>query len=81
MIYGSDEENMVYESEIFYKICKNRFGGRVGEISKFYCDTRSLKLYDSTELDLWHEEAGISGDERNLAPVIEAPPATRRRRK
>jgi len=80
LIYGSDEENMVYESEIFYKICKNRFGGRVGEISKFYCDTRSLKLYDSTELDLWHEEAGISGDERNLAPVIETPPATRRRR-
>jgi len=79
-VYGDDEENMVYESEIFYKICKNRLGGRVGEISKFYYDTRSLKMYDSTELDMWHEEAGISGDERNLSPVIESPPAIRRRR-
>lgn len=65
-IYGIDEDKMVYESELFYKICKNRLGGRVGEIGKFYYDTRSLKMYDSLELDLWLEEATISGDDRKI---------------
>jgi len=68
-IYGIDEDKMVYESELFYKICKNRLGGRVGEIEKFYYDARSLKMYDSLELDLWLEESKISGDDRKLKEV------------
>jgi len=69
-IYGIDEDKMVYESELFYKICKNRLGGRIGEIGKFYYDTRSLKMYDSLELDLWLEEASISGDDRKIKEDI-----------
>jgi len=64
-ILGIDETQMVYESEILYKIVKSRIGGRVGMIDKFYLDKRSLKMYDATELDIWIEDATISGDERN----------------
>jgi replicative DNA helicase len=64
-ILGTDEARMVYESEILYKIEKSRIGGMVGTIDKFYLDKKSLKMYDSLELDQWIEEAGISGDERN----------------
>lgn len=64
-ILGTDEARMVYESEILYKIEKSRIGGMVGTIDKFYLDKKSLKMYDSLELDQWIEEASISGDERN----------------
>jgi hypothetical protein len=67
MIYGEDEDKMVYESELNYIIIKNRLGGRVREQNKFYYDSRSLKMYDQSELDLWMEEAKISGDDRKLA--------------
>ena len=63
-ILGVDEEQMVYESEILYKITKSRIGGRVGHTEKFYLDKRSLKMYDSCELDDWIEEATVSGDDR-----------------
>ena len=63
-ILGADEDSMVYQSELFYKIVKNRLGGRVGDINKFYYDSRSLKMYDDTELDLWISEAEQSGDVR-----------------
>lgn len=63
-IMGTDEDQMVYENEILYKITKNRLGGRVGQIEKFYLDARSLKMYDSCELDEWVEDAEISGDDR-----------------
>ena len=64
-IMGTDEEQMVYESEILYKITKSRIGGRVGNMERFYLDKNSLKMYDSSELDLWIDEATISGDDRN----------------
>jgi len=67
MIYGEDEDKMVYESELNYKLVKNRLGGRVGEMNKFYYDARSLRLYDSSELDVWIEDAKISGDDRKLS--------------
>lgn len=63
-ILGTDEDTMVYENEILYKITKNRLGGRVGQIDKFFFDARSLKMYDSCEEELWIEEAEISGDDR-----------------
>lgn len=63
-ILGLDEEQMVYESEILYKITKSRIGGRIGHMERFYLDKRSLKMYDSCELDQWIEEATISGDDR-----------------
>lgn len=64
-IFGTDEDQMVYESEILYKITKSRIGGRVGHVDKFYLDAKNLKMYDSIELDQWIEDATISGDERN----------------
>lgn len=64
-VLGMDESQMVYESEVLYKITKSRIGGRVGEVGRFYLDKRSLKMYDSSEMDLWIEEANISGDTRN----------------
>jgi hypothetical protein len=64
-IMGTSEEEMVYESEILYKITKSRIGGRVGHVERFYLDKRSLKMYDASELDEWIEDATISGDERN----------------
>lgn len=66
MILGTDEDSMIYENEIFYKIIKNRLGGRVGEIDKLYIDDRSLKMYDSSEMDLWIKDASISGGKREL---------------
>lgn len=63
-ILGTDEDNMVYENEVLYKITKNRLGGRVGQFDKFYLDARSLKMYDSCEEDMWIQDAETSGDER-----------------
>jgi hypothetical protein len=68
-IMGTDDDAMVYQNEILYKIVKNRLGGRVGEVDRLYYDSRSLKMYDSTELDLWNQDATTSGDERNIAPT------------
>ena len=70
MIFGHDVEKAVYESEIQYKIVKNRLGGRVGEISKFYYDARTLKMYDSLELDMWSDDAAITGDERKVQSSV-----------
>jgi hypothetical protein len=65
-IYGVDEDALRYENELHYKIVKNRLGGRVGEVGKFFFDARSLKYYDESELNLWLEESSESGDERKL---------------
>lgn len=65
-IMGSDDEHMVYSNEVHYKISKNRFGGRVGEIDKFYYDARSMKMYCSSELNLWMDDVMSSGDDREL---------------
>lgn len=67
MVLGQDSDSLVYQNEIFYKILKNRLGGRVGEISKFYNDNKSLKLYDSVELDNWISDASISGSCTDMA--------------
>ncbi|MFW6007926.1 MAG: DnaB-like helicase C-terminal domain-containing protein [archaeon] len=66
-ILGHDPDKLQYESEIHYKIAKNRLGGRVGTIGKLYMDQRNLRLYDETEYEKWFEDAKISGDERNPA--------------
>ena len=78
-ILGTDEEQMIYESEIFYKITKSRIGGRVGSVDKFYLDKRSLKMYDSSEMNMWIEDATISGDDRNQAIHEERNTENRRR--
>ncbi|HRR49668.1 MAG TPA: DnaB-like helicase C-terminal domain-containing protein [Bacteroidales bacterium] len=70
-IYGIDDEKLIYESELHYKIVKNRIGGRVGEVDKFYYDSRSLKMYDSSELDMWLEDAKETGDERNVVQITQ----------
>jgi hypothetical protein len=68
-IYGVDDEKLIYESELHYKIVKNRIGGRVGEVDKFYYDTRTLKMYDTSELELWLEDAKETGDERKAVLI------------
>jgi len=82
VIFGDDEDKRVYESELFYKISKNRLGGRVGEINKFFYDSRSLKMYDSTpmETEMWKNDAEISGDDRNWSEISEPEPPRRNRR-
>lgn len=66
-IMGQDDEKLVYESELMYKIVKNRFGGRVAETGKFYVDKKSLKIYDESELDLWLSDAKKTDDERIMS--------------
>ena len=66
-ILGHDPDKLNYQSEIHYKIVKNRLGGRVGTVGKLFLDTRNLKLYDETEFDQWIQGAKISGDERKPA--------------
>lgn len=65
-IMGASEDEFVYESEMHYKVEKNRLGGRCGDFGKFYLDKVNLKMYDSTEQDLWLNDARISNDDRNL---------------
>jgi hypothetical protein len=64
MVQGTDEDSMIYQNELRWKCVKNRLGGRVGELGKWYYDQKSLRIYDEQELDLWIEEAKKSGDER-----------------
>lgn len=78
-IFGSGEDEAVYESELFYKIVKNRLGGRVGVIDKFYTDARSLKMYDSSELEQWIDDAKISNDTRKMAEIVVPDPIERSR--
>lgn len=63
-IMGSNDESMVYQNEVHYKLVKNRLGGRVGDMDKFFYDARSLKMYDSSELDLWMSDVATSNDDR-----------------
>lgn len=63
-IIGADEDALIYESELHNKIVKNRLGGRVGEIWKCYYDSRTLKMYDASEMDMWIADAQLSGDDR-----------------
>jgi len=65
-ILGIDEDSLIYQSELHYKLVKNRLGGRVGEINNFYYDSRSLKMYDSIEMDLWLADANETNDVRDL---------------
>ena len=80
-ILGLDEDSMVYQNEVWYKIVKNRLGGRVGETDKFYTDSRSLKIYDATELDLWMSEKEISGDERKIFQKVKRESTNNSRRR
>ncbi len=68
MIMGTNDDGMMYNNEVHWKIVKNRFGGRVGEMDKFFYDSRSMKMYCSGEMDLWMSDIEFSGDERILAP-------------
>ena len=80
-IFGIDEDALIYESELHNKIVKNRLGGRVGDICKFYYDNRSLKMYDEMEDDLWLADSKITGDTRSQATPRPAPPQNQRRKK
>lgn len=56
-VLGIDTDLLTYTNELHYKIVKNRFGGKVGTIGKFYVDPYTLKIYDDVELDEWFEDA------------------------
>jgi lambda repressor-like predicted transcriptional regulator len=77
-ILGTDENALIYESELHSKIVKNRLGGRVGEIWKSYYDSRTLKMYDENEMDTWIADAQLTGDDRN--PFTRQPPGRGRGR-
>lgn len=64
-IFGTSDDLIVYASEVHYKIVKNRIGGGM-DIGRFYLDSKSLKLYDSSELDAWLDSAKISNDSREV---------------
>jgi replicative DNA helicase len=64
-LIGFDEDAATYENTIFWKITKNRFGGRKATVP-FYVDSCSLKIYDDTELEVWMADAQRSGDMRNI---------------
>jgi replicative DNA helicase len=66
IVFGRKEDEMVYEQELYYKVTKNRLGGRVGYIGKIYMDSRSLKFYDETELEMWLADVKESSDVREL---------------
>lgn len=80
-IFGSSEDNAVYQSELFWKMVKNRLGGRVGEVDRFYFDQRNLKMYDSSEQEIWMNDAQISNDSRNMVEVKSDPVERNRGRK
>lgn len=65
-IIGTNEDKMIYESELYYKVAKNRLGGMIGAQDFFYLDSKSLKMYDSTEEHVWIHDCKLSGDERKL---------------
>jgi len=62
-ILGIDTDLLTYTNELHYKIVKNRFGGRIGTIGKFYIDPFTLKIYDETEMDDWFEDAKRNSEE------------------
>jgi len=80
-MYGVDEDVMVYESEMQYKVTKNRLGGRIGESGHFYVDRRSLAMFDSTELDVWLSSASQTRDTRELHQKVDRAQPTKRRKK
>jgi replicative DNA helicase len=72
---GTNPDDWIYQHELHNKILKNRLGGRVHEMWKWYYDDRSLKLYDEQEMDMWIADAENA---RQRAP--EQPRDQRRRR-
>lgn len=80
-IMGSNDDHMVYNNEVHYKIVKNRLGGRVGELDKFFYDAKSLKMYDSSELELWMDDVKTSNDSRAPKVQTDKESKTRKRKK
>ena len=66
IVQGYDEDDMVYKNELKWKCVKNRLGGMVGITGKLYYDSKSLRIYDETELDKWMEDAKITNDDRDI---------------
>ena len=71
MFLGDDDDLFTYENEIHWKIIKNRIGGRVGDIKKFYIDTRSLKIYCESQYDEWINDVKTSNDSRDIRANVD----------
>ncbi len=65
LIQGSDSDDMIYKNELKWKVVKNRLGGRVGSIGKWYFDSKSLRIYDELEFSKWVDDVSMSGDSRD----------------
>jgi replicative DNA helicase len=65
LIQGSDSDDMIYKNELKWKVVKNRLGGRVGMIGKWYFDGKSLRIYDELEFSKWVDDVSMSGDNRD----------------
>jgi len=66
IIQSLDEDDMIYKNELKWKCVKNRLGGRVGDTGKLYIDSKSLRIYDETELDQWLEDVKETNDTREI---------------
>ena len=66
IIQGTDEDALIYENELRWKCVKNRLGGQVGRLGKWYIDDRSLRIYDELEMDKWLHDASVSGGSREI---------------
>lgn len=64
-LIGFDEDAATYENTTYWKIAKNRFGGRKATVP-FFVDSCSLKIYDESEIDVWLTDVERSGDARNI---------------
>lgn len=66
IVQGQDEDDMIYQNELKWKCVKNRLGGMVGIMGKWYFDGRSLRIYDEQEMDQWIKDATESNDSRSI---------------
>ena len=77
---GNSDDLQTYQCELHYKIAKNRIGSGMNSINKFFIDDRSLRMYDSLELDLWIDDSKVSHGNREIASSQDTPTTDTRRR-
>lgn len=70
LVQGADKDDMIYKNELKWKCVKNRLGGRVGTIGKWYFDGKSLRIYDELEMDQWIEDSQVTGESRETVERV-----------
>ncbi|MCJ2163550.1 DnaB-like helicase C-terminal domain-containing protein [Pseudodesulfovibrio sp. S3] len=59
---GRDDSGKKHEGEKRYKIVKNRMAPFTDSIELFYTDAHTLKMYDSSEMDIWLKDQELTRD-------------------